>query len=163
MTFNYRLAIFGFLGGPEGLDNNVAIWDQRLATEWVRDNIVAFGGDPKRITIFGESAGAGSVDMYAYAWAQDGIDPIIAGIILESGAASAGRSGNSVKGTNPAWWDASKKLQCGDETSGMKSVECMQKKPWLEVLNSIRRDKMTGGFMRYANTNTIYSRTETLT
>ena len=52
----------------------------------VRDNIAAFGGDPSRIVIFGQSAGGASVDYYNYAWKDD---PIIAGSILQSGTANA--------------------------------------------------------------------------
>lgn len=53
--FSYRLGIFGFPGitGVDGLEQNAGLLDQRAAIEWVRDNIQAFGGDPKRITIFG--------------------------------------------------------------------------------------------------------------
>jgi cholinesterase len=52
---SYRLGIFGFPGitGIDGLEQNAGLLDQRTAVEWVRDNIAAFGGDPKRITIFG--------------------------------------------------------------------------------------------------------------
>lgn len=53
---SYRINIFGFPGLP-GMDQNVGLLDQRLAIEWTRKNIAAFGGDPNRITIFGESAG----------------------------------------------------------------------------------------------------------
>lgn len=53
---SYRLSIFGFSGNPGG-PGNVAFLDQRLAVEWVRDNIANFGGDTSRITIFGQSAG----------------------------------------------------------------------------------------------------------
>jgi para-nitrobenzyl esterase len=64
VTLNYRLGPFGFLhlspyGG--GLGSNLGLLDQIAALEWVRDNIVAFGGDPGRVTIFGESAGAMSI------------------------------------------------------------------------------------------------------
>ena len=60
VTFNYRLGVFGFLDIP-GFDTNVGLRDVLAALRWVRDNIAAFGGDPDRVTIFGESAGAGIV------------------------------------------------------------------------------------------------------
>jgi para-nitrobenzyl esterase len=69
VTTNYRLNIFGFLSHPalaaEDSDypysGNQALLDQRAALEWVQNNIIAFGGDPKNVTIFGESAGAFNV------------------------------------------------------------------------------------------------------
>jgi para-nitrobenzyl esterase len=60
VTFNYRVGIEGF-GQIEGASANRGLLDQIAALEWVRDNISAFGGDPGRVTIFGESAGGGSV------------------------------------------------------------------------------------------------------
>lgn len=63
---NYRVNFFGFPGAPFLEDINLGLLDQRLAIEWVRDNIAAFGGNPSRITIYGESAGGSSVDYYAY-------------------------------------------------------------------------------------------------
>jgi len=60
VTFNYRLGAFGFLDVP-GFDSNVGLRDVLAALRWVRDNIAAFGGDPGRVTVFGESAGAGIV------------------------------------------------------------------------------------------------------
>ncbi|MCF5167540.1 carboxylesterase family protein [Pseudomonas congelans] len=60
MTFNYRLAIDGF-GEFEGVVSNRGLLDQVAALEWVRDNIGGFNGDASRVTIFGESAGAGCV------------------------------------------------------------------------------------------------------
>jgi para-nitrobenzyl esterase len=60
VTFNYRVGIEGF-GQIEGAPANRGLLDQVAALEWVRDNIQAFGGDPDRVTIFGQSAGGGSV------------------------------------------------------------------------------------------------------
>lgn len=63
VTVNYRLGVFGFLRLP-GLstgDDNAGLRDQQAALQWVRRNAAAFGGDPSRVTIFGESAGAASV------------------------------------------------------------------------------------------------------
>jgi carboxylesterase type B len=59
VTFNYRVGFEGF-GLLPGAPNNRAMHDQIAALRWVRDNIAGFGGDPDRVTIFGESAGAGS-------------------------------------------------------------------------------------------------------
>ncbi|MFJ2177462.1 carboxylesterase/lipase family protein [Streptomyces sp. NPDC087851] len=60
VTLNYRLGMEGF-AWIEGAPANRGLLDQVAALEWVRDNIAAFGGDPGRVTLFGESAGAGSV------------------------------------------------------------------------------------------------------
>jgi para-nitrobenzyl esterase len=60
VTFNYRLSAEGF-GHFPGAPANRGLLDQVAALRWVRDNIDAFGGDPGRVTVFGESAGAGSI------------------------------------------------------------------------------------------------------
>ncbi|PNY23696.1 Carboxylic ester hydrolase [Tolypocladium capitatum] len=64
VAVNYRVAGFGFLGGIEILRDgsaNLGLLDQRLGLEWVADNIASFGGDPEKVTIWGQSAGAISV------------------------------------------------------------------------------------------------------
>lgn len=62
VTINYRLSTIGFLALEDGkTKGNFGLADQIAALEWVGEYITAFGGDPKRITIFGQSAGAASV------------------------------------------------------------------------------------------------------
>ena len=61
VSVNYRLGALGWLTGAPGVTASCGQLDQLLALEWVRDNIAAFGGDPGCVTVFGESAGAGSV------------------------------------------------------------------------------------------------------
>ena len=60
VTLNYRVGVEGF-AQIEGAPANRGLLDQVAALEWVRDNIRAFGGDPDRVTVFGQSAGGGSV------------------------------------------------------------------------------------------------------
>ncbi|ESK91554.1 putative carboxylesterase from carbohydrate esterase family ce10 [Moniliophthora roreri MCA 2997] len=62
VTFNYRLNIFGFLSLNDGVTTgNYGFADKVAALQWVQDNISAFGGDPEKVTVFGQSAGGWSV------------------------------------------------------------------------------------------------------
>ena len=64
VTLNYRLGALGFLGGLEQGDGNYGILDQQLALRWVQENIAAFGGDPGKVTLFGQESGAMSVGIH---------------------------------------------------------------------------------------------------
>lgn len=86
VTLNYRVNIFGFLafdaGSPDGeAVANAGLLDQRFALQWVQQNIAAFGGDPSRVTIAGESAGGASVAWHLVAKASW---PLFDAAILES-------------------------------------------------------------------------------
>jgi para-nitrobenzyl esterase len=90
VTVNYRLGVFGLLSlqeltkeSPYHGSGNYALLDQNAALKWVNQNIAAFGGDPKRVTIAGESAGSISVSAQM---ASPISKNLIAGAIGESGA-----------------------------------------------------------------------------
>lgn len=71
MEIQYRLGAFGFLSSPEVKEHgelNAGLLDQRFALEWVQEHIAKFGGDPSRVTVAGESSGAGSVMHHALAY-----------------------------------------------------------------------------------------------
>ncbi|KAF3918985.1 Acetylcholinesterase [Dactylellina cionopaga] len=88
IAINYRLGGLGFISSRQvaGTKNlNLGIKDQRLALHWVQENIGAFGGDPKKVTLFGQSAGALSVGIHqlAYGGRDDGL---FRGTIMQSSA-----------------------------------------------------------------------------
>ncbi|KAL7628048.1 hypothetical protein AAE478_002244 [Parahypoxylon ruwenzoriense] len=95
VSMNYRLGIFGFAQSDalkaEGSEN-AGLRDQRLAIEWVRDNIELFGGDPERITIFGQSSGGLAVTMQILAYGGTQPAPFQQAII-ESTALEPGITG----------------------------------------------------------------------
>ncbi|WP_316798243.1 carboxylesterase/lipase family protein [Pedobacter frigidisoli] len=90
VSINYRLGVFGFMSHPElskestyGGSGNYGLMDQLAAIKWVRENIAAFGGDPNRITIGGESVGAQSVSALMATPLSKGL---FSGAIAESGS-----------------------------------------------------------------------------
>ncbi|MDY6919598.1 MAG: carboxylesterase family protein [Pseudomonadota bacterium] len=99
VTLNYRLGALGFLSHPE-LDQelqapqsgNLGLKDQQLALHWVQQNIVAFGGDPQQVTLFGESAGSASTCVHMVA---PGSQDLAQQFIMESGVCIGGLPINS--------------------------------------------------------------------
>lgn len=95
VTINYRLGIFGFLAHPElsaesanKVSGNYGIFDQLAAIKWIKNNIAQFGGDPDNIMIFGQSAGAMSVQsLVSSPLAKD----LISKAVIESGGGISNR------------------------------------------------------------------------
>lgn len=90
VSINYRLGVFGFFAHPElsaesekNASGNYGLMDQVAALEWIRDNIGAFGGDPNKVTIGGQSAGSISVQALIASPLAKGL---VHGAIAESGA-----------------------------------------------------------------------------
>lgn len=85
VTFNYRIGALGFLStGDEVVPGNNGLKDQSLAIRWVYDNIEAFGGDPGKISLFGEAAGGASAHFHYFSPLSQGL---FSGAISQSGTA----------------------------------------------------------------------------
>lgn len=143
VNLNYRLGIFGFPSNPSVPQKNLGLLDQRMAVEWVRDNIAAFGGDTSRIVLAGQSAGSASIDLYSFAYAND---PIVSGFIMQSGTRNLANGGGAALPNGPpppspatnaseGWFNASAALGCGGSTSNPATVlTCMQSKNFTDIV-----------------------------
>ncbi|KAM0806934.1 putative Carboxylesterase [Seiridium cardinale] len=140
VSINYRLNIFGFPGNPN-TTANLGLLDQRLAIEWIRDNINGFGGDPDRITIFGQSIGGSSVDIYSYAWNDD---PIVKGFISQSGVAWVFGPLDQDAATDQ-WQSSASTVGCTGSTSD--TLDCMKGLPATKVLSAIQSSATFGAII----------------
>ncbi|KAH7069523.1 cholinesterase precursor [Paraphoma chrysanthemicola] len=135
VTPNYRLGIFGFAGAP-GVEANAALRDHRAAVEWVRDNIAAFGGDPTRIVIFGQSAGGASVDYWSFAWRTE---PIVSGLIPMSGT-SLSFLPNTKEYSQSLWYNVSQTIGCGGPNDDSTQVlSCVRSRNTSVILAAAAR------------------------
>ncbi|KAF8596270.1 Carboxylesterase [Ceratobasidium sp. AG-I] len=126
VTFNYRLGFFGFPVGKQakGRDSaNLGLYDQRLAIEWVQNNIQYFGGDPTKVTLFGESAGAISVS-YQMLYRGGQIGNAFRAAIMESGAPSSYRSSpQDARARQQAYDQIASQTGCNKKSD---SFECLR-------------------------------------
>ncbi|KAH9216473.1 carboxylesterase [Leptodontidium sp. 2 PMI_412] len=130
VSFNYRLNIFGFPGNPTTA-SNLGLLDMRLALEWIRNNAANFGGDVNRISLFGQSAGAGMIDFYSYAYVSD---PIANGFVLHSATVN-GFPSLPRNSTEASWFRIAEAVGCGPRTADHNEItECMRMKTPQEVL-----------------------------
>ena len=138
VTINYRLTLFGFLStGDEHAPGNVGLMDQHLAMKWVSENIGAFGGDPKKVTIIGQSAGGTGV---AYQSIYPGNEGLFQRAITQSGS---------------LWWaplvgpqsDAERlgKLVGCEQTESQTLIECLRGVPG-DVLDTTLNNFTNGLF-----------------
>lgn len=126
VTLNYRLNIFGQPNAPQLVhptnSQNFGLLDQKAAIEWVKDNIAAFGGNPNRISIFGQSAGATSADIYAQSYPTD---TTVKGIILQSGSMSGLNNLASPTLDTIPWETVAVAVGCGSSPTPAQFT-CMQ-------------------------------------
>ncbi|KAF9231006.1 alpha beta-hydrolase [Melanogaster broomeanus] len=126
VSVNYRLNTFGFLASadvPPG-DLNAGLWDQRAALVFIQENIVQFGGDPSKVTIWGQSAGAGSVEaQMLYATEPN----LFRAVIADS---STGPFKNA-----PYAWQYDKPGMPYSRLLAATGLECLRQVPYETLLN----------------------------
>ncbi|RAL65567.1 hypothetical protein DID88_005241 [Monilinia fructigena] len=122
VSMDYRLGVWGFLQTPQILaegSSNAGLLDQRLALRWIKENIASFGGNPEKVTIWGESAGGQSISYHLYSY--DGRDDnLFQAAIIESGSSSGASLNPLGYYTVPAenltratgCWTSTNKLAC---------------------------------------------------
>jgi carboxylesterase type B len=142
VSFNYRINIFGFPTTPAVERKNVGLLDQRFAIEWVAENIAAFGGDPKRMVLAGQSAGSSSTAIYGFAYPDD---PIVSALVTMSGQPET-----NLRDDGEAWRQVAERTGCTDknrtaELECMRGVKPRELKRGISFSNIIDYGALTGG------------------
>uniref|UniRef100_A0A3Q3IKC5 Carboxylesterase type B domain-containing protein n=1 Tax=Monopterus albus TaxID=43700 RepID=A0A3Q3IKC5_MONAL len=136
ITINYRLGVLGFLStGDQAAKGNYGLLDQIQALRWIKENIQAFKGDPKRVTIFGSGAGASCVSLLTLSHYSEGIwsstQDLFQKAIIQSGTALSSWAVNY----QPAKYTRAlaEKVGCNMlDTTDL--VECLQNKNYKELI-----------------------------
>lgn len=136
VAMNYRLGFFGFAQSEslkEEGSENAGLRDQRLAIEWVRDNIDIFGGDPENITIFGQSSGGLAIGMHVLAYGGTKPLPFQKGI-AESQSLEPGITGNFTRDAMSALVDY---VRCNaTDLQAVETITCLRGMDTETLLNA---------------------------
>lgn len=130
VTPNYRLGILGFLNSEDGyVPANVGLKDLILALKWIQRNIAAFGGDPGKVTLSGESAGAAAAWLLAISPASKGL---LHRLIVQSGSGM----GQWAVTPNPLEkeLDFATKVGCPTLKKTAAVIECLRKAPLEDLM-----------------------------
>ncbi|RAK77255.1 alpha/beta-hydrolase [Aspergillus fijiensis CBS 313.89] len=145
VSFNYRLSAWGFLYSNQIRDTgatNVGLRDQRYALQWVQENIAGFGGDPRRVTVWGQGAGASSVgfQLTAYAGRDDGL---LRAAIMQSGNPVPSRGLNGTQYFQPLYDALTQQDTCWVSPD---SMACLRTVPFAEMNAAINATSPHGWF-----------------
>ncbi|KAI0666901.1 carotenoid ester lipase precursor [Trametes maxima] len=130
VSMNYRLGAFGFLGGKEVKEagvGNLGLHDQRLALKWIQKYISAFGGDPNKVTLWGQSAGAVS-SVYQMLTNGGKNDSLFRGAIMQSGSHMPT---GDIEELQPFYDSVVEQVGCSEEND---TLDCLRGVP-AKVLN----------------------------
>merc|ERR1711990_800086 len=155
---NYRLGPLGFFysssTGPDDAPGNMGLMDQAMALNWVRDNVKNFGGDPDRITLFGESAGSASVH---YLMMSPMTEKSFHKAILQSGVAGDSWSYNEPKEAEKASLKLAQMIGCDDADHDdhddhdhdldISIVQCMRSKDASSIIKAVQAGEMMELFL----------------
>ena len=132
VSIAYRLSAWGFLNSQQvsgSGQTNLGLRDQRLGLHWLQENIAAFGGDPTKVTIWGESAGAGSVGWHLTAYnGRD--DHLFRAGIMESGNPVSYNSYRTNQQYQPLYDRVVKQAGCEKATD---NLDCLRHVPYDEL------------------------------
>lgn len=142
VAVNYRTGGFGFLAGKEILADgasNLGLLDQRMGLEWVQDNIAAFGGDPEKVTIWGESAGAISVFDQMALYGGDNTyngKPLFRAAIMDSGSAVPAQPVDNPR-SQDIYDTVVREAGCADATNTLDCLRSADYDTFLHAANSV--------------------------
>ncbi|EZG03171.1 hypothetical protein H106_06673 [Trichophyton rubrum CBS 735.88] len=142
VAVNYRVGGFGFLPGADIKNDgsaNLGLLDQRLGLQWVADNIARFGGDPEKVTIWGESAGAISVFDQMALFDGDNTykgKPLFRGAIMNSGSVIPADPVDCPKG-EVVYKKVVEKAGCSEATDKLECLRSVDYTTYLNAANSV--------------------------